>query len=104
MIIKTSTWNRDSCELYDYENTDYNNCTHLIKKNSYLTRSMNQTEITNKYYLNLKENYLLNVNFDENENFIQKDIDNKFTKEKVWITLRHYNSSKYEQVKKNLIY
>jgi len=59
---------------------------------------MDKTEIINKYNPKIKENYLLSINCEDDENFIQKDIDSKFTQEKIWITLRHYTSSKDEQV------
>jgi len=98
MIIKSSTWNRDSWELYDYENDSYNNNTHYVTKNSYLIRTGNNTEITNKYNPKLKENYLLNIICEDKEHFIQKNLENNFTKEKVWISLRYYNSQKFDQV------
>jgi len=98
MIIKTSTWNRESCELYDYENTDDNYCTHYLKKNCHLIRTGNKTDITIKNNPKLKDDYLFNIFCQNNEYFIRKDVNNEFSKEKVWLTLRHYLSSKFEPV------
>ena len=94
MIIKSSTWNRDSNELYDYECNDYILNKYSIKKNSYVIRSDNQIAITNIYIPILKENYLMNLVTEDKKFFIKQENDNKLSKEKIWLSLRNYNSLK----------
>lgn len=98
MIIRSSTWNRDSNELFDYESDEYYNNTFFIKKNCYIMRNNNEISHTNKYFPKYKENYLMNIFCDEDEYYIQKDMENRLTSEKVWLTLRFYISSRGDQV------
>ena len=111
LYIQTNTWNKESNELLDYESPDLSKQELIVDSPGYVSREKDQISFLQRYNLNdtiipmentamyyidcNKNSFFVNINSSYSQHsMIQAFIVGNNSKEKAWISLRHYQSKK----------
>lgn len=95
----SSTWSKESNELFDYESSDITKCDYEIESSGRITRCNNDisfiSQSLNESMAPIKNELLFTVDNNERNFYLNTNSSQCTSKEKTWISLRSFSNKKY---------